>query len=835
MSIAAPGNDEPYRLLVERLDDCAIFMLDVNGLVASWNDGARVLSQFSPKEIIGRPGEVLFTPEDRQANAPRHEMKVAEKEGRASDERWHLRKDGSRFFASGVLTALRNEAGDLLGYAKVLRDLTERKRAEQRLGIEQAIVSALAQATTLQEAIPRTLQAVCETADWEWAALWIVDEAKRVLRCSDIWHPAPDAFTEFETLSRATSFESGVGLPGRVWASGKPAWISDVTEDANFPRKPAAARVGLHGAFGFPVLLGEQVLGVMEFFTREVRPPDHQMLTMMLVIGGQIGQFIERRRSERLLLGSEARNRAVLETALDCIVSMDHQGRVIEWNPAAERTFGYTRDECLGQQMAELIIPPSLREAHRRGLAKYLETGEGPVIGRRIEITACRKDGSEFQVELAITRVPLPGPASFIGFMRDITQRKSAEQERDQLLEGERAARAEVERAGRIKDEFLATLSHELRTPLNAILGWAQILRGGSRDERDLTQGLETIERNARAQTQIIQDLLDMSRIVSGKVRLDVQRIDLPAVIRTALDTVQPAAAAKDIRLQPALDPLAGPVTGDPNRLQQVFWNLLTNAIKFTPKGGRIQILLERVNSHLEVSVIDSGEGIKPDFLPFLFERFRQADGSTTRQHGGLGLGLAIVKQLVELHGGTIRARSAGAGEGATFVVSLPLTVVHPELEETPARQHPGTSVSASSISERLSLEGIKVLVVDDEPDARRLIQRFLSDFKAEVTAVGSAAEAIDALQTLRPDVLVSDIGMPGEDGYALIRKVRKLGPDRGGNVPALALTAYARSEDRQRAIMCGYHMHVSKPVEPSELITMVASLAGRTAEDTDS
>ena len=415
-----------------------------------------------------------------------------------------------------------------------------------------------------------------------------------------------------------------------------------------------------------------------------------------------------------------------------------------------------------------------------------------------------------------------------------LDQSRRAEEERVDLLKSEQAARSEAERASRMKDEFLATLSHELRTPLNAILGWSQILATGSRDADDLAEGLRTIERNARAQTQIIEDLLDMSRIISGKVRLDVQRIDLAPVVRAAVDTVRPAAEAKGIRLQAVLDPHASPVSGDPNRLQQVFWNLLTNAVKFTPKDGRVQVLLERVNSHVEVSVIDTGEGISPEFLPHVFDRFRQADASTTRRHGGLGLGLAIVKQLVELHGGTVRVKSGGAGHGSTFSVMLPVTVIHaePDPATEAQRRHPAARPPEGGVKDTCpTLAGLYVLVVDDEADARALIKRVLEDCQAQVQTAGSVAEALAVMQSRLPDVLVSDIGMPEEDGYSLIRRVRQGCLHHSGRVPALALTAYARSEDRMKAISAGYQMHLAKPVEPAELIMMVASLAGRTGQ----
>jgi len=389
-------------------------------------------------------------------------------------------------------------------------------------------------------------------------------------------------------------------------------------------------------------------------------------------------------------------------------------------------------------------------------------------------------------------------------------------------------ARVEAERAGRIKDEFLATLSHELRTPLNAILGWSQIIRRSNCDAADVEEGIEVIERNARVQTQIIEDLLDMSRIISGKMRLDVQPINLSDVIRAAAETIGPAANAKEIRVQLVLDPRAATLSGDPNRLQQVFWNLLSNSIKFSPKGGRVQVLLERIDSHLEVSIIDSGDGIEPAFLPHVFDRFTQADAATTRSHGGLGLGLAIVKQLVELHGGTVMAKSPGRGQGSTFVVLLPLTPIHPDPQPVPQRRHPTADAMTSSAESCVQIAGVRVLVVDDEPDARALLRRVLEDCDAIVSAAPSVERAMAVLQTERPDVLISDIGMPGEDGYSLIRRVRRLASDAGGSIPAIALTAYASSEDRVQSVLAGFQHHLAKPVEPAELVAMVASLVPR-------
>src|SRR4051812_8074528 len=403
---------------------------------------------------------------------------------------------------------------------------------------------------------------------------------------------------------------------------------------------------------------------------------------------------------------------------------------------------------------------------------------------------------------------------------------QKASEDRQNLLESERAAHADSERANELKDEFLATLSHELRTPLNSILGWAQVLKL-SATTPDFQRGLDAIERNARLQAQLIEDLLDMSRITSGKMRLDIQPVELIPVIEAAIETVRPAAEAKLIRIEKLFDADAGPIFGDPSRLQQIIWNLVSNAIKFTPKGGKVQVLTERVSSHMEISVADNGIGIKPEFLPYVFERFRQADATTTRAFGGLGLGLAIVKHLVELHGGAVRVKSGGPGQGTVFTVHLPLTAAHID-ENVGGPVHP-ISPAISSDFKHSDLAGIKVLVVDDEADARELVKHVLRECEAEVLTASTAADALALIEQHRPDVLLSDIGMPNVDGYELLKRVRMLGVSRGGQLPAIALTAFARSEDRTRALRAGFLVHVAKPVEPSELVATVASVTGRT------
>ena len=527
---------------------------------------------------------------------------------------------------------------------------------------------------------------------------------------------------------------------------------------------------------------------------------------------------------------------AIVDGSEDAIIGKDLNSIITSWNQGAERIFGYSAEEMIGTSIMRLI--PLERQGEEEEILSCLKRGKR--FGH-FETVRTTKEGRQLHVSLTVSPIK-DANGRVVGaskIARDITDRKLSEEalrkaqkaaeaanaERQRLLESERAARSETERASRMKDEFLATLSHELRTPLNAVLGWAAALRAGHSLTEELEQGLETIERNARIQAQIIEDLLDMSRIISGKVRLDVQRVDLPAVVAEAIETVRVSASAKGVRLQTIIDPVNAPVTGDPNRLQQVFWNLLSNAIKFTPKGGRIQVLLERVDSHVEVSIIDTGEGISPEFLPYIFDRFQQADASTTRRHGGLGLGLAIVKQLVELHGGSVRVKSSGTGKGATFIVSLPLTVLHPQ-EEPWERVHPQSKPRDLPSVPAISLNNVSVLVIDDELDARNLLKLLLESAGAVVYLAQSAEQGMEHLLTKSLDVLICDIGIPDVDGYSLMRRIRALDDSQKSEVAAVALTAYARLEDRTEAMSAGFQNHLPKPVEPAELLAVVHSLA---------
>jgi PAS domain S-box-containing protein len=527
---------------------------------------------------------------------------------------------------------------------------------------------------------------------------------------------------------------------------------------------------------------------------------------------------------------------AIVDNSDDAIVGKDLNGIITSWNKGAERIFGYSAAEMIGTSIMRLI--PTEHQHEEEKILACIRRGERY---DHFETTRLTKDGRHIYVSLTISPIK-DANGNVIGaskIARDITEKRWAEEalreaqratevantERARLLESERAARSEVERASRMKDEFLATLSHELRTPLNAVLGWANTLRAGRPSPEELAEGLETIERNARVQAQLIDDLLDMSRIISGKVRLDVQRIDLPAIVAASIDTVRASALAKGVLLQMVVDPLNAPVAGDPNRLQQIFWNLLNNAIKFTPKGGRVQVLLKRVNSQVEVSVVDTGEGISDEFLPYIFDRFKQVDASTTRRYRGLGLGLSLVKQLVELHGGTVRAKSDGLKKGATFVVCLPLIVLHSPPEER-ERQHPRSRPGEVPLLPLISLKNATLLVIDDDPDACNLLKRLLESTEATVYVARSAEDGMDHLLAKPVDVLICDIGMPDVDGFSFIRSVRALDDRQKSEVAAVALTAYARLEDRTYAMRAGFQNHLPKPVEPAELLAVVQSLA---------
>jgi PAS domain S-box-containing protein len=669
-------SEDRFRLLVESVVDYGIFMLDLSGHITSWNLGARRMKQYTEQEILGKHFSIFYPPDEVEAGKCDRELVTAAREGRFEEEGWRLRKDGSRFWANVVITPLRDRTGRMIGYAKVTRDLTERRNAEDDL----------------------------------------------------------------------------------------------------------------------------------------------------------------RRSEERLrLLIASVRDYAIFV--------LDTSGHVASWNAGAERLKGYAADEIIGQHFSRFYPEHDVQA----GKCEF-ELAEATRVGRfEDEGWRIRKDGTRFWANVVITPIRdahgvLRG---FAKVTRDLSERKRYQDEQISLARAEegrriaeenqaeahavarqlRAARDKAEEATRLKDDFLATVSHELRTPLNAILGWGSMLDAGKLDPEKTAHAIGTIVRNAKAQSQIIDDLLDVSRIIAGQLRLDVDQVDINQIVSGAVDVVRPAADARGVSLHWDGNPDAGVVKGDAGRLQQVLWNLLSNAVKFTPRGGSVRVSLRRHESSIEIEIADTGEGIAPEFLPRVFERFSQQEANNSRKAGGLGLGLAIVKHLVELHGGTVEAQSKGPGTGATFTIALPPVVVRRPKEAARISITPAAELQLPA-----ELVGLKVLVVDDEADGRELVQAVLERAGAVVSLASSVVEALDAIRVQRPDAIVSDIGMPGEDGYAFIQKLRALPREEGGRIPAVALTAFARGDDRRKALLAGFQNHAAKPIEAQELMVVVANLAGRYA-----
>ncbi|MGN6370892.1 MAG: ATP-binding protein [Phycisphaerae bacterium] len=865
---ATPG---PYLLLAPAADFTIIGV----------NEAYLAATLTTREKLIGRPLFEAF-PDNPSDSCPtgvknlRASLELVQSTGKPHTmavQKYDIRRPDGSFeerFWSPVNTPVLGKEGNVICIIHHVQDVTSFVRLKQSAADPRKSDGPLAEAEQrLQATEMRTaefeLRLEAEKALGELSA----EHARQLRLFEQISSTTPDFIYVFDRDGRfryanrrllevwGKTFEEAVGK--NLYELGYPRWHADMhmreLQQVMTTKKPIMGEVPFTGGSG--------IFGVYEYIFTPVLGPDGEVE----VIAGTTRDVTQRKRAQRLVA---AQNRALELVATDAPLSetLAVLTKVVEEladNQSVAAILLVTREGLLKTGAAP-SLPPDFNAAVdtikvSRGVGTCADAaarGES-VCTPDIENAASWQGLSHLpaaQGLKAAWSMPIRGTGgrilgTFGTYFRECREPTQAEKEvveglcrlaslaierseaaaaREELLASERAARGDAERASRMKDEFLATLSHELRTPLNAILGWSQILKRHGGHTEDVAEGIEVIERNARAQTQIIEDLLDMSRIISGKVRLEVQRVDLAAALRAAIETVTPAAQAKGVRVQAVLDSLAGPVMGDLGRLQQVFWNLLSNAVKFTPRDGRVQVLLERVNSHLEVSVIDSGEGITPEFLPHVFDRFRQADASTTRKHGGLGLGLAIVKQLAELHGGSVRAKSPGPGKGSTFTVMLPLAPLEEKKTSDP-RRHPAADEKLPPPADGepvADISGMRVLVVDDEPDSRAMMKRMLEEQNANVILAASAAEALELLKRHRPDLLVSDIGMPGEDGYALMRRVRSLAPDHGGQTPAVALTAFARVEDRMKAVMAGFQHHVAKPVEPAELIAMMASLRKR-------
>lgn len=542
---------------------------------------------------------------------------------------------------------------------------------------------------------------------------------------------------------------------------------------------------------------------------------------------GELEQRVANRTSE--LIQAKEHWQVTVASIGDAVIVTDADGKITYLNSVAEKLTEWTNAAARGQPLAIVfhIVDAETHLAEQSPFERVMQ--ERQIVNLPNNTLLVSRSGRDIPID--DSAAPIRNEASEVEgvvlVFRDITERRKVEAELQDLLAKEQAARDEAEAAGRAKDEFLATISHDLRTPLNAIVGWVTMLRKGQLSEQSGERALETIERNARAQQKLIDDLLDLSRVISGRLRLEMQPVNIAEIIDNAIDAVAHTVKAKDIRLRKLLIDDAGPVWGDPHRLQQVLWNLLGNAVKFTPKNGQVEVQLSRVDSNVEITVSDTGRGIKTSFLPVMFERFRQDSAAVDGHTVGLGLGLSIVRHLVELHGGQVSAESEGEGHGATFRVTLPLMAVRTSSSLESEKYIP--SVPTTVPDEAQILQGLKILAVDDEADVRELMVALLGRHGAEIRVAASATEALIEIQKWQADLLIADIGMPDMDGYDLIRELRRQESERRGRkIPALALTAYAKREDRLRALTAGFQTHVSKPVEPNELITVIASLTGR-------
>lgn len=835
-------------------------------------------------------------------------------------------------------------------------DVSDRKRFEQRLAVQYAVALALAEATTVREAIPKVLQSLGESLRWPIVLFWQVDPPSETLRYLEGWHTPTLNASNLIRMKQNITFEPGEGFPGRIWQCGQPAWIANLTEDSNFPRKQIALELGLHSVLGFPVAIGSETLGVIECFSDRYQEPDDNLLQLMSAIGSQIGQFLERKQTEEELQASQALFQSFMNYSPINAYIKDEAGRYLYVNRQVENTILHALSEWQGKtdfdffakevaealqandravlesgQMTQLTETVPLEagdihflsfkfpfrdaagrlllagmsidisdrkriEAEREHLLQRLETSlsqleavinsmsEGLVIadaqGHILQFNPAALDlhgyesleqvqqhlhqfhtdfvahdlqgnlisaedwplarvlrGETFSHwELQVQRVDLGKHwiGSYSGTpvrnkhgemllailtAHDVTAQHRAQAEITRSLASEKAARTEAEAANRVKDEFLAVLSHELRTPLNPILGWVTLLRRGKLNEPKTANALATIERNTKLQIQLIDDLLDISRILRGKLSLDVRTCDLAMVITAALETVRLAAEAKSITLNTELETAGKVCIGDFNRLQQVVWNLLSNAVKFTPEGGQVTVWLHYSDKTARIQVQDNGQGIAPEFLPLMFDYFRQADSSITRKFGGLGLGLAIARQIVELHGGTICADSPGEGQGSTFTVTLPLRATKPATQE-PASDPSSAQATAAPLADT------PVLVVDDEADNLALVQFILEQAGATVVASTSAMAALAQIEQLRPAVLVADIGMPEMDGYRLLQRVQEWAAADARLMPiAIALTAYASDVDQQKILQAGFQRHLAKPIDPQVLIEAIVEL----------
>jgi PAS domain S-box-containing protein len=856
-------SEERFRMLVDGVADYAIYMLDPRGIVSTWNAGAQKIKGYLGSEIIGRDFELFFSEEDRRAGRPRAELEQAVREGRFEEEGWRVRSDGTRFWAHVVLTSVRNAAGELVGFSKVTRDLTARKKAEEtaRELERQNTARMVAEAgeararqererfRTLSSELDVILEGVADgitVQDRSGRLLFANSAAARQIGVASreelLGLPTADLVKNFEMLDERGNLVPSHSLPGRrVLAGEQQATALLQVRD----KRTGRSWWSLIRANGVKTADGstDMAINIWHDVSAERRREEHDRYLA----------------DASTALSTSLDYQATLETVAellvpglcDCCVIHVLEGDTLR-NVALAHADPRKRKQAEAYQAH---YPPNPREAH--GVWQVIRGGE-PILHREVPDEALRQNAvsaEHYELLKAVgmrslilapikVREHVLGTLSLIAaesgreydeqdlkLVAELGRRVGAFIENARLYERAQVAAAnaevaawEAESAGRLKDEFLATVSHELRTPLNAIMGWASLLKNRN-DTVSIEKGIDVIFRNAKAQSKIIEDILDVSRIITGKLRIEPAPVNLLSIVADAIEVVRPSAEAQGITIELRVpeEPLL--LIGDAQRLQQVMWNLLSNAVKFNVAGGRVELSVEQLGSQVTITVSDNGKGIELDFLPYVFDRFKQADGSTTRRYGGLGLGLAIVRHIVELHGGSVAVASKGPGQGSTFTIALPVRatmVLSDAQSERPSRApHSGRAAHGTN------LQGVRVLVVDDERDARELLEVVLSQAGAQVSTANSANEAIEALASFHADIVVSDIGMPEQDGYAFMQRLRAL-PGAISAIPAIALTAYTRSDDKLRALALGFTTHVAKPVNPDDLTAVVARLVAR-------
>lgn len=738
--------------------------------------------------------------------------------------------NGSHKWLAGRAKFEYNAEGEPSRMLGINVDITDSKKVQELL-VERTKLATLSsdvgiglnRREDLGKLLGHCTDALVEHLNAAFARIWTVDKSGTMLQLQ----ASSGLYTHLD--GEHSLIPIGKFKIGKIAEERSPHLTNDISNDPQISDKDWAKDQNMQAFAGYPLIVEEKLVGVMCVFSQKTLT--ETAIQAMESVANTIANAIERKHIEKNLSESDERFKLITRATNDAIWDWNLQTNDVWWNNAVQTMFGYTKDQVEPKSTWWYQqIHPEDRERVVSGIHEVIDNGGENWSDEYRFLCSNGKYKYVFDRGFAIHR---DGKAvRMLGAMQDVTDNKLIESEREQLLWNEKNARTEAEKANRMKDEFLATLSHELRTPLSAILGWSRLLKQGQIKEEQKIRAVETIERNAKIQTQLIEDVLDVSRIISGKMRLEVRPLDLATVIESAIDSVSPAIEAKNIRFQRVMDTKVM-IAGDADRLQQIIWNLLSNAIKFTPKDGRVQIRMERVNSHVEITVEDNGIGIAPETLPFIFERFRQSDSSTTRKHGGLGLGLAIVRHLVELHGGTVHAMSKGLGEGSTFTLKFPQIAVRSKEvpktkdEEQEDRIHPTVNGETGFVCPP-EIKDLKVLLVDDERDTREMLTFIFETCEAFPVGCSSVEEALEAIKNNKFDILISDIGMPKRDGYDLIKSIRQLSFEEGGRLPAVALTAYARVEDRLRILSAGFQMHVVKPVDPSELLAVVASLINR-------